>query len=541
MSRTAERGEERGEILAARQETKATHAPVAARGAPADSVGNGHPNGARRRGRNGHGAATGAMRCLIVGAGQGGRSIARDLRKTPEFGLRPIGFLDDLLAGSKIASLPVFGTTDDLVAVALEHEADAVILAITALSAVEVRRLAAAAASIGLTVRYLPSFLALLERDARITDLRALRVDRLLGRGEVHVVRSDSRSLVAGKTALVTGAGGSIGSELCRQIRGFGPRNLYLLDHDESNLHRLSMELDGRALLNSTEILIADIRDKDRIRQIFRNVRPELVFHAAAHKHLPLLELHPSEGVKTNVLGTLNLVEAAIETEVEKFILISTDKAADPTSILGATKRLAEIIVQNKATPQTSLASVRFGNVLGSRGSFLSVIQEQLESGGPVTVTHPEVTRYFMTIEEAVGLVIEAAGLAEQGETFVLNVGEPVRIVDLVHNYAAQLHMAKDDITIEYTGLRPGEKLTETLFATVEERMLTKHPGIWATRSPVAPEGFWTGLDALFAAAATDERDEVRDRLCDLLPEFRPAKSYQEMATSLASPYPDGF
>lgn len=480
------------------------------------------------------------MRCLIVGAGQAGRSIARDLRRAPEFGLRPVGFLDDNQPRSRIMGLPVLGGTGDVVRAALDQNADAVILAITALPPGDVRRLAEAAASIGLSVRYLPSFLAILERDARISDLRSLRVDRLLGRGEMRVVRSDSRSVVEGKSVLVTGAGGSIGAELCRQINGFDPEVVYLLDHDESNLHRVLMELDGRALLNSDEIIIADIRDGDRIRQIFRSVSPQVVFHAAAHKHLPLLELHPSEAVKTNVLGTRHLVDAALETGVERFILISTDKAADPTSVLGATKRLAELLLQANLGGPTVFASVRFGNVLGSRGSFLSVLLEQIQSGHAITITHPDVTRFFMTIEEAVGLVIEAATMADQGETFVLDMGHPVRIVDLVRNCAAELHLDESDMTIEYTGLRPGEKLTESLFSDDEERIATAHPRIWATRSAPPGSDFYIRLGRLISAATSNLSDDVRRCLMELLPEYGPTTGAGSVA-AFASPYPDGF
>src|SRR5215470_12299153 len=229
---------------------------------------------------------------------------------------------------------------------------------------------------------------------------------------------------LSGARVLVTGAGGSIGQELCRQIRGHGPSALHMLDHDESNLHGLQLGLDGEALLDSHEVIIADIRDAARIRQVIASARPDVVFHAAAHKHLPLLELHPCEAVKSNVLGTQNVVRGALEAGAGRLVLISTDKAADPRSVLGATKRLAEMIVQASAGGPARVCSVRFGNVLGSRGSFLSVVAEQVERGDPVTVTDPEATRFFMTVEEAVGLVLASAPMAEYGETFVLDMGE---------------------------------------------------------------------------------------------------------------------
>jgi FlaA1/EpsC-like NDP-sugar epimerase len=479
------------------------------------------------------------LRTIIIGAGEAGRTLARDLRRTPEYGLSPIGFLDDSPAKKGAAGLPVLGRTLDLEAIAAAHAVDVAIVAIPSLNPQQVRRFAESASAAGVSVRYLPSFGAALERDARISDLRRLRVDRLLGRQEMHVVRTASRTVVEGKRVLVTGAGGSIGSELCRQIKGFRPAALYMLDHDESNLHRLQMQLDGQALLDTDELLIADIRDGDRIRQLCSDLHFDVIFHAAAHKHLPLLERHPCEGIKSNVLGTKHLVEAAVANGVERFINISTDKAADPISILGASKRVAEMIVQGGAGGFTRFASVRFGNVLGSRGSFLSVLSEQIENGEAVTVTHPDVTRFFMTVEEAVGLVIEAASMAELGETFVLDMGDPVRIVDLVRNYAAQFHLQEGDFEITYTGLRGGEKLNEALFSESEERLRTDHPRIWATR-PAPPIGDLEGaISSLIEAAALNRSDLVRQHLADLLPAF--AKPMPPRAPALAAPYPDGF
>jgi FlaA1/EpsC-like NDP-sugar epimerase len=478
------------------------------------------------------------LRTIIIGAGEAGRTLARDLRRTPEYGLSPIGFLDDSPTKKEAVGLPVLGRTSDLVAIASAYAADVAIVAIPSLKPRDVRAFAESASTAGVSVRYLPSFGAALERDARISDLRRLRVDRLLGRQELHVVRTASRAVVEGKRVLVTGAGGSIGSELCRQIKAFGPASLHMLDHDESNLHRLQMQLDGKALLDSDELLIADIRDKDRIQQLCTDLQFQVIFHAAAHKHLPLLERHPCEGVKSNVLGTRHLVEAAVATGVEHFILISTDKAADPISVLGASKRVAEMIVQAHAGGFTRFASVRFGNVLGSRGSFLSVLSEQIENGEAVTVTHPDVTRFFMTVEEAVGLVIEAASLAELGETFVLDMGDPVRIVDLVHAYAAQFHLREGDFEISFTGLRRGEKLDEALFSANEERLRTDHPRIWATR-PAPPAGDLDEiLDRLIDAAAQNRSEVVRLHLGELLPAFANAPA---AAPGLAAPYPDGF
>jgi FlaA1/EpsC-like NDP-sugar epimerase len=344
--------------------------------------------------------------------------------------------------------------------------------------------------------------------------------------------------VLAGKRILVTGAGGSIGSELCRQVYGFGPESLVMLDHDESNLHRLQLDIWGEALLDTETIEVADIRDRERIHQIFRDHRPQVVFHAAALKHLPMLERHPCEGVKSNVKGTENLVEAAIAHDVERFVLVSTDKAANPASVLGATKRLAELVVERHETSATTLCAVRFGNVLGSRGSLLHVLKEQLSGGSEVTVTHPDVTRFFMTIEEAVGLVLEAARMAQNGATYVLDMGEPVRIVDLVRNFADLLNVR--DVDFKFTGLRPGEKLDEELFGVGEVRSVTDHPRIFMANAVAPTTGFRSKLHDLYDAAAHNRPDEVFVHLRELVPEYSPApRRVPEMAST--TPYPDDY
>jgi FlaA1/EpsC-like NDP-sugar epimerase len=435
---------------------------------------------------------------------------------------------------------PLLGRLGDLRRILLEHNIEAVVIAIPSLSPAIMQTLVREAADTGAHVRYLPSFLSAMERVARAADMRTVSLSALLGREERRVMQPSARTCLAGARVLVTGAGGSIGQELCRQIRSHKPASLHMLDHDESNLHSLQLELDGRALLDSAEVIIADIRDQGRIRQVFQAVKPEVVFHAAAHKHLPLLESHPCEGVKSNVLGTQILVEAALEVDAARFVLISTDKAADPRSILGATKRLAEMVVQAHATGRTRVCSVRFGNVLGSRGSFLTVVAQQVERGEPVTVTDTEVTRFFMTVEEAVGLVLSAAPMAEYGETFVLDMGEPVRIVDLVHRYAEQLRVP--DVKIRFTGLRPGEKLHETLFGAREERLRTVNPAVWATRPARLPDDFHARLYELYAAAAEGQSERVRDVLASLMPDYAPAAANSmELASAILSPYPDEF
>jgi FlaA1/EpsC-like NDP-sugar epimerase len=479
------------------------------------------------------------LRSLLIGAGEAGRAMAQALRRVPEYGLTPIGFLDDNPVRRQVAGLPVLGSISDMAEVAVAHDVDVALVTIPSLAPHRITAIAARAHSVGVMVRFLPSFVAALERDVRISDLRCVRIDTLLGRDEVHVIRSTSRSVIAGRRVLVTGAGGSIGSELCRQIDAFSPAALYMLDHDESNLHRLQLALRGHGLLDSDDIIIADIRDRGRMQQLFSELRPEVVFHAAAHKHLPLLERHPCEGVKSNVAGTANVIECAIATGVERVILISTDKAADPSSVLGATKRLAEMILRSYAGGDTRIASVRFGNVLGSRGSLLSVLDSQIERGEVITITHPDVSRFFMTVEEAVGLVLEAAVMACAGEVFVLDMGEPVRIVDLVRNYADQLHGNSREVVIRFTGLRPGEKLDETLVSANEERTPTAHPKIWHSRAGIGlPPDFDCLLEQLYAASAVNNGPEVRRLLAVLVPGYAPTPGDPAV---VVAPYPDDW
>ncbi len=480
------------------------------------------------------------LKTLLIGAGRAGTSLARDLFRVTSFGLRPIGYLDDDPAklGRCLRGTPVLGTIDDLERIVEGTGAEVVIIAIPSMSGVEIHALGRRAAAVGARVRHLPPFLSALQREIAGSDMRNLQVGSLIGREEMHVVSRDAGAVLSGKRVLVTGAGGSIGSELCRQVYSFGPSELIMLDHDESNLHRLQLDLWSEAAMDSDPVLVADIRDRERIHQVFRDHRPQVVFHAAALKHLPVLEKHPCEGVKSNVRGTENLVEAAIAHEVERFVLISTDKAANPTSVLGATKRLAELVLQTHGGSSTVLSAVRFGNVLGSRGSLLHVIREQLASGSPVTVTHPDVTRFFMTIEEAVGLVLEAARMAEGTATYVLDMGQPVRIVELVENFARMLSIPSVDF--RFTGLRPGEKLAEELFADDEEQVPTAHAGISMARPPIRIAGFRSELQQLYDAANHNRPDEVFHSLRNLVPEYDPGPPRVPELVS-ASLYPDDY
>ncbi len=336
---------------------------------------------------------------------------------------------------------------------------------------------------------------------------------RLLGRDESSGVSDAARSLVRGRNVLVTGAAGSIGSEIVRQITGLGA-HVYLLDHDESRLHGLHLELSGSGLLDGETIVLADIRDRRRLHRLFADVSPAMVFHAAAHKHLQLLQRAPSEAVKTNVYGTQNVVDASLAAGVERLVLISTDKAAEPSSVLGSSKLLSEYVLQGIAHQGMRVASVRFGNVLGSRGSLLDTLRWQLANGLPVTITHPEVTRFFMSIPEAVGLVLEAALLADCGETYVLDMGEPIRIVDIVERFSEMTGWPI--ASYKFSGLRPGEKMHEVLAGIHESQFATGHPRI----SVIPPnlmgpriDLFFDLLTPLFRAALHDQDDLVHEML----------------------------
>lgn len=476
---------------------------------------------------------------LLVGAGEAGRALARDLTRVSSFGLDPIGFVDDdpALLGTTVERWRCLGPTTELERVIEETGAVVVVIAIPTMSHARIQELAIRAAAMGVTVRHLPPFLGALQREVVGTDMRALAIGSLIGRSERHVISRATTDVLTGKRILVTGAGGSIGSELCRQLSAFDPATLVLLDHDESNLHRLQLEIWGEAQLDTDSVVVADIRDRERIHQVFRDHRPQVVFHAAALKHLPVLERHPCEGVKSNVAGTENLLEASTSHDVERFVLISTDKAANPASVLGATKRLAELLLETYRGPSCKLVAVRFGNVLGSRGSLLHVLREQLAAGAAVTITHPEASRYFMTIEEAVGLVLEAARMAETSGTFVLDMGDPIRIVDLVERFADMLNIGQFEV--RFTGLRPGEKLHEELFCTGESRLPTDHPRISRAAAAVPAAGFRAGLHELYDAARHNRPDEVFAHLRKLVPEYAPTLAPVPAATP--APYADDY
>lgn len=446
----------------------------------------------------------GDQRVIVFGAGEAGRRLVRSMLRDSESGYFPVALLDDdkLKRRLRIEGVPVRGTREDLKRVAEDYDATAFVVALPQARSSLIRELSDLAIDAGLDIQVLPPINEIIGGAPTSRDLRNVKVEDLLGRQPVALDTSAIAENLAGRRVLVTGAGGSIGSELCRQIARFGPAKLFMLDRDESGLLATQMSLTGEGLLQGDEVVLADIRDLEAMRTVFNNTQPEVVFHAAALKHLPLLEAFPLEGWKTNVLGSLNVLTAAAEVDVEIFVNISTDKAAQATSVLGHSKRIAERLTAHFARRfDGRYVSVRFGNVLGSRGSVLHTFAAQIERGGPVTVTHPDVRRFFMLIPEACQLVLEASAIGSDGEVMVLEMGEQVRIVDVASTLIGI--SGRRDIKIVYTGLRPGEKLSEDLFSDAEERRTTANPLIDSVSVPelavdvVQQQEFGSAADAV--------------------------------------------
>ncbi len=440
--------------------------------------------------------ASAAVKIIVFGAGGAGAQLVHRLLGQRESRYyQPVAMLDDdpTKRRLRIRGVPVLGGRDRMADVAARTGAKVLVIAIARASGALIRDLTTAADSCGLTPKVIPSINELLGGGVCIDGVRDPRISDLLGRRPVDIDVGAVAAHFAGKRIMVTGAGGSIGSELCRQLYRFRPAELIMLDRDESALHAVQLTLHGRALLDSEETALADIRDGRRVQQVLERFRPQIVFHAAALKHLPLLEQFPAEALKTNVWGTLTLLEAAAECGVESFVNISTDKAANPTSVLGYSKRAAERLTSHMAgQAAATYLSVRFGNVLGSRGSVLTALSTQIAAGGPVTVTHPEVSRYFMTANEAVQLVLQATVIGRGGEVLVLDMGEQVRIADIARRLVAN---TTRDIDIVFTGLRPGEKLAEDLLGHGEIAQRPYHPLIQHVAVPPLLPGQVTGLD----------------------------------------------
>lgn len=465
-------------------------------------------------------------RLALIGAGDAGVMAAREFRGQgrDEF---LAGFFDDERAktGQYIAGLKVLGTTEDLPALYQRGVFEEAIITIGSPRGKDIARIARICEQAGIPTRVIPPLGDLLTGKVSITHVRPVSIEDLLGRDEVKLDIDAIRAYVSGRRILVTGAGGSIGSELARQIIRFAPEKLIMLDHSEFALFEIDRELNAAANASILVPVVADVRDRERICSVFRQQRPHAVFHAAAFKHVPMMEQNVVEAVHNNVIGTHVIAGLAGDHRVEVFVNISTDKAVNPTSVMGASKRLAEIVVQDLTAtyPQTRFESVRFGNVLGSTGSVIPLFKEQIANGGPVRVTHPDMRRYFMTIPEAAQLVLQSATLGQGGEIFVLDMGEPVKIIDLAHDLIRLSGFRPgEDIKIEFTGMRPGEKLFEELSVAEENTERTRHPKIFTGRHRTyPPEQVKSIMAELTSLIARMDDDAMRQKIQTWIPEFQ--------------------
>ena len=492
-----------------------------------------------------------SKRVIIVGAGEAGVMIAKEMQKNPQLGLYPVAFIDDDVAkrNNQIRGIRVVGGRQAIPQVVQETGARQVVIAMPSAPGKKIREILSICEEVRVETKTIPGIYELLDGSVRVSQLRDVQIEDLLRRDSVRTDIKAVQELIAGQRVLITGGGGSIGSELCRQVLRCRPAHLVLVGHGENSIFDTYHELRRLNQGGATEIeaVIADIRFDERVQQIFKRHRPQIVFHAAAHKHVPLMELNPSEAITNNVLGTKNLLDAAILTDVERFVMISTDKAVNPTSMMGASKRTAELLVhQTSKTTGRPYVAVRFGNVLGSRGSVVLTFQKQIAAGGPVTVTDFRMERYFMTIPEAVQLVLQAGVLGSGGEVFVLDMGEPVKIKQLAHDLVelSGLEVGRDIDIIE-TGRRPGEKLFEELFVSGEDYERTRHEKIFiaANASHLVPHTFDKVIDALIASARRGDEAAIRRGLRSLLPEYQPpngnhapSPSKQEPAVTAPAP-----
>ncbi|MED1409496.1 MULTISPECIES: polysaccharide biosynthesis protein [Bacillus] len=462
--------------------------------------------------------ATDKKRTLIIGAGSAGTMVVRQLQHNKEVDLYPIAFVDDDRNKQKleIYNVPVVGTTNHIQEIVEDNDIEHIIIAIPSLNRNQINEIFEKCTKTKAKTQIVPMLEDLLDGKVSVNEFRDVQVEDLLGREPIQLDDAGIGEKIAGKTILVTGAGGSIGSEICRQVMKYNPAKIVLLGHGENSIYTIEMEM--RVTYKDTvEITteIADIQDRNKIFEIMNKHQPYIVYHAAAHKHVPLMERNPEEAVKNNIFGTKNVAEAADTFKVNTFVMVSTDKAVNPTNVMGATKRFAEMIVQHMASISTGtrFVAVRFGNVLGSRGSVIPLFKKQIQKGGPVTVTHPDMIRYFMTIPEASRLVIQAGTLARGGELFVLDMGDPVKIVDLAKNLITLSGYSIEEIGIEFTGLRPGEKMYEELLNEGEihpEQIFPKiHIGKAVLMDQEILRQFMNDFEEI-------SKEEIRGRLLDI-------------------------
>jgi FlaA1/EpsC-like NDP-sugar epimerase len=462
--------------------------------------------------------ATDKKRTLIIGAGSAGTMVVRQLQHNKEADLYPIAFVDDDRNKQKleIYNVPVVGTTNHIQEIVEDNDIEHIIIAIPSLNRGQINEIFEKCRKTKAKTQIVPMLEDLLDGKLSVNEFRDVQVEDLLGREPIKLDDAGIGEKITSKTILVTGAGGSIGSEICRQVMKYKPAKIVLLGHGENSIYNIEMEM--RVTYKDTvEITteIADIQDRHKIFEIMKKHQPYIVYHAAAHKHVPLMERNPEEAVKNNIFGTKNVAEAADTFKVNTFVMVSTDKAVNPTNVMGATKRFAEMIVQHMASVSTGtrFVAVRFGNVLGSRGSVIPLFKKQIQKGGPVTVTHPDMIRYFMTIPEASRLVIQAGTLARGGELFVLDMGAPVKIVDLAKNLITLSGFSIEEIGIEFTGLRPGEKMYEELLNEGEIHPEQIFPKIHIGKAVLIDQGILRQFMNDFEGIS---KEEIRERLLDI-------------------------
>jgi FlaA1/EpsC-like NDP-sugar epimerase len=472
---------------------------------------------------------TTTTRVLIVGAGNAGEMLARDLRMNPEYKYESAVFVDDnpIKQRRTIHGIPVEGMIENIPSLVRQYAAQEIVVAIPSAPPALMQRVLASATACHMPIKILPNVRQILNSPISLRQVRPMRLEDLLQRDPIQTDLQELHPLLEGKRVLVTGAGGSIGSELCRQIAQYSPALLVLFERYENNLHTLELELQESFPQIEIRGVVGDVTDMQGVREAFRSCAPKLIFHAAAHKHVPLMERNIREAVRNNIVGTRIVAEAALEAGVQRLVLISTDKAVNPTNVMGATKRIAEYLVQNLSQREgTQFTVVRFGNVLGSNGSVVPLFAEQIKKGGPVTVTHPEIKRYFMTIPEAVQLILQASVRGQGGDVFVLDMGEQIRILDLAKNMIALSGLVPErDVKISFTGLRPGEKLYEELFEKVEQIEPTSHEKIKraVSRMPCGADELNLHLTELEAYLAHADSGVILRKLQAMVPTYLPS------------------
>ncbi len=475
------------------------------------------------------------VRLLIIGAGDAAASIIREIQGNPRSQYEVVACMDDDARkhGQTLLEVPVRGPIDRLLFYVNRFQADEILIAMPSVVGETMRQIVGACKASGLPFKTLPSLGSLVDGKVTVNDVRSVEYEDILGRTPVQMDHAGIGRCLTGKTVAVTGAGGSIGSELCRQILRFNPAVLVLIESSEFNLYRIEQELRMESRFEGLRIVLGRVQDRTLMAGVFDRYRPHVVFHAAACKHVPMVELNPREGLLNNVLGSLTAMDVAEEYGAERFVLVSTDKAVRPTNVMGASKRVAEIALQSRPAGKTRFMAVRFGNVLGSSGSVIPLFQRQIQAGGPVTVTHPDITRYFMMIPEACQLILQAGAMGEGGEIFILEMGTPVRIADMARDMIRLSGKVPDqDIQIVYTGLRPGEKLHEELITQGEGIVATAHEKIMVLRRDgaggpevAADRTVRAQIDRLIQAGDTFQAEQIRSVLKEIVPEYAPAPS----------------